>query len=262
MRIAIVALAIAAATALPRLRRPRGLRIRRRLRRWSKMSQRATREISPQLGELQALLVASDPDTGDASLAANAKAGLATARGPRGTSYATVDATDDPRRRPRRRRDPRPAQAVAVAPEALQFALIAGAHPLVGLGSTLVVGAVCAILGGRPGMVSGASATGALVLAPLVREHGSAAMPLAVACAGLVQLLVGYLRGGRLVRMLPHPVVRSPRRYSAETSRGGAAAATWRFREDELGRRRGREGWRFGWNRRAPRYSASSTASR
>jgi len=56
-------------------------------------------------------------------------------------------------------------------------------------------------------MVSGASATGALVLAPLVREHGSAAMPLAVACAGLVQLLVGYLRGGRLVRMLPHPVV-------------------------------------------------------
>ena len=56
-------------------------------------------------------------------------------------------------------------------------------------------------------MVSGASATCALVVAPLSRAHGVGAVRLAVGLAGLIQLLVGILRGGRLVRMLPHPVV-------------------------------------------------------
>ena len=91
---------------------------------------------------------------------------------------------------------------MAVAPEALQFALIAGVHPLVGLGSTLVVGLNCALFGGRPGMVSGASATCALVVAPLGKEQPEA-IPTAVVLAGLLQLAIGYLKGGRLVRMLP-----------------------------------------------------------
>ena len=95
---------------------------------------------------------------------------------------------------------------MAVAPEALQFALIAGVHPLVGLGSTLVVGLNCALFGGRPGMVSGASATCALVVAPLGKTKPEA-IPTAVVLAGLLQLAIGYLKGGRLVRMLPHPVV-------------------------------------------------------
>ena len=120
------------------------------------------------------MLFSRDPHTDDHSLAANVKAGLAT--------------------------------AVAVAPEALQFALIAGVHPLVGLGSTLVVGLNCALFGGRPGMVSGASATCALVVAPLGKEQPEA-IPTAVVLAGLLQLAICYLKGGRLVRMLPHPVV-------------------------------------------------------
>ena len=120
------------------------------------------------------VVISKDPHTDDHSLAANVKAGLAT--------------------------------AVAVAPEALQFALIAGVHPLVGLGSTLVVGLNCALFGGRPGMVSGASATCALVVAPLGRESPEA-IPTAVVLAGLLQMGIGYLKGGRLVRMLPHPVV-------------------------------------------------------
>ena len=147
----------------------------RQYRKWQKRTtNRAERLTRTSVEELSGLLFSRDPHTDDHSLAANVKAGLAT--------------------------------AVAVAPEALQFALIAGVHPLVGLGSTLVVGLNCALFGGRPGMVSGASATCALVVAPLGKEQPEA-IPTAVVLAGLLQLAIGYLKGGRLVRMLPHPVV-------------------------------------------------------
>jgi len=147
----------------------------RQVRRWQRRTtSRAERLTRTSVEELSGLLFSKDPHTDDHSLAANVKAGLAT--------------------------------AVAVAPEALQFALIAGVHPLVGLGSTLVVGLNCALFGGRPGMVSGASATCALVVAPLGKEQPEA-IPTAVVLAGLLQLAIGYLKGGRLVRMLPHPVV-------------------------------------------------------
>ena len=147
----------------------------RQYRKWQKRTtNRAERLTKTSVEELSGLLFSKDPHTDDHSLAANVKAGLAT--------------------------------AVAVAPEALQFALIAGVHPLVGLGSTLVVGLNCALFGGRPGMVSGASATCALVVAPLGKTSPEA-IPTAVVLAGLLQLAIGYLKGGRLVRMLPHPVV-------------------------------------------------------
>ena len=161
----------------------------RQYRKWQKRTtNRAERLTRTSVEELSGLLFSRDPHTDDHSLAANVKAGLAT--------------------------------AVAVAPEALQFALIAGVHPLVGLGSTLVVGLNCALFGGRPGMVSGASATCALVVAPLGKEQPEA-IPTAVVLAGLLQLAIGYLKGGRLVRMLPHPVVLGFVNGSAQISAHG-----------------------------------------
>ena len=110
--------------------------------------------------------------------------------------------------------------AHAMARRMANIALIAGVHPLVGLGSTLVVGLNCALFGGRPGMVSGASATCALVVAPLGKSNPEA-IPTAVVLAGLLQLAIGYLKGGRLVRMLPHPVVLGFVNGSAQISAHG-----------------------------------------
>ena len=170
----LLLLALAAATfALPRRRRLRWPSRRRRKKMWTRATRRAARSLEASVSEVRELLLSTREDRRD--LAGNALAGLAS--------------------------------AVAVVPEASQFALIAGAHPLVGLGSTVAVGASCAVFGGRPGMVSGASATCALVLKPLVESHGVEAMRVAVFVAGLLQLAVGLLKGGRLVRMVPQPVV-------------------------------------------------------
>lgn len=170
----LLLLALAAATfALPRRRRLRWPSRRRRKKMWTRATRRAARSLEASVSEVRDLLLSTREDRRD--LAGNALAGLAS--------------------------------AVAVVPEASQFALIAGAHPLVGLGSTVAVGASCAVFGGRPGMVSGASATCALVLKPLVESHGVEAMRVAVFVAGLLQLAVGLLKGGRLVRMVPQPVV-------------------------------------------------------
>jgi MFS superfamily sulfate permease-like transporter len=99
------------------------------------------------------------------------------------------------------------ASAVALIPEASTFALHAGLNPLVGLGSTVVLAASSGCLGGRPGMVSGTSATAALIVAPLAKSHGHAAMSLAVCLAGALQFLLGVLRFGKFIRMVPQPVM-------------------------------------------------------
>ena len=97
--------------------------------------------------------------------------------------------------------------ALALVPEAIAFALIAGLSPLTGLYAAFVVGLVTSILGGRPGMISGATGAVAVVLVSLVLDHGVEYVFATVILAGLVQILAGVLRLGKFMRLVPQPVI-------------------------------------------------------
>ncbi|QDU68041.1 SulP family inorganic anion transporter [Engelhardtia mirabilis] len=97
--------------------------------------------------------------------------------------------------------------ALALVPEAVAFAFVAGVEPLVGLYAAFMVGLITAVFGGRPGMISGATGALAVVLVSLVSEHGLQYMLAAVLLMGLIQILAGLLRLGKFIRMVPHPVM-------------------------------------------------------
>ncbi|MCA1762885.1 MAG: SulP family inorganic anion transporter [Cryomorphaceae bacterium] len=97
--------------------------------------------------------------------------------------------------------------ALALIPEAVAFALIAGLSPLVGLYAAFVVGLVTAILGGRPGMISGATGAVAVIIVALAITHGPEYVFATVVLAGVIQLIAGVLRLGKLMRLVPHPVI-------------------------------------------------------
>lgn len=97
--------------------------------------------------------------------------------------------------------------ALALIPEAVAFSLIAGLPPLVGLYAAFVMGLVTAILGGRPGMISGATGAIAVVIVALAKSHGIEYVFATVILAGLIQILVGVLKLGKLIRLVPHPVM-------------------------------------------------------
>jgi SulP family sulfate permease len=97
--------------------------------------------------------------------------------------------------------------ALALVPEAVAFALIAGLSPLTGLYSTFVMGLVTSVLGGRPGMISGATGAVAIVIVSLALSHGPEYVFATVVLAGMIQLLAGFLRLGKLMRLVPHPVI-------------------------------------------------------
>lgn len=97
--------------------------------------------------------------------------------------------------------------ALALVPEAVAFALIAGLSPLTGLYAAFVMGLVTSILGGRPGMISGATGAVAVVLVTLVQSHGVEYVFATVILAGLMQVSAGLLRLGKLMRLVPHPVI-------------------------------------------------------
>lgn len=97
--------------------------------------------------------------------------------------------------------------ALALVPEAVAFALIAGLSPLTGLYAAFVMGLVTSILGGRPGMISGATGAIAVVLVSLAQSHGVEYIFAAVILAGLIQLGAGFLKLGKLIRLVPHPVI-------------------------------------------------------
>ncbi|MCG8698393.1 MAG: SulP family inorganic anion transporter, partial [Bacteroidales bacterium] len=97
--------------------------------------------------------------------------------------------------------------ALALIPEAVAFALIAGLSPLTGLYAAFVMGLVTSILGGRPGMISGATGAVAVVLAALAKSHGVEYIFAAVILAGILQVSAGLLRLGKLMRLVPHPVI-------------------------------------------------------
>ncbi len=97
--------------------------------------------------------------------------------------------------------------AMALVPEAVAFAIIADLSPLTGLYAAFVVGLVTAVLGGRPGMISGATGAIAVVLVALVKSHGVEYIFATVILAGIIQTAVGFLRLGKLIRLVPHPVI-------------------------------------------------------
>ncbi len=96
--------------------------------------------------------------------------------------------------------------ALALIPEAVAFALIAGLSPLTGLYAAFTIGLVTSILGGRPGMISGATGAIAVVIVALAKSHGVEYVFATVVLAGLIQILAGLLRLGKFIRLVPHPV--------------------------------------------------------
>ena len=97
--------------------------------------------------------------------------------------------------------------ALALVPEAVAFALIAGLSPLTGLYAAFVMGLVTSILGGRPGMISGATGAVAVVIVALAKSHGVEYVFATVVLAGILQMVAGFLKLGKLMRLVPLPVV-------------------------------------------------------
>jgi sulfate permease, SulP family len=97
--------------------------------------------------------------------------------------------------------------ALALVPEAVAFSFVAGVHPLVGLYAAFIVGLVTAVIGGRPGMISGATGALAVVMVALVAAHGVQYLFATVVLMGILQILAGIFRLGKFIRLVPYPVM-------------------------------------------------------
>lgn len=97
--------------------------------------------------------------------------------------------------------------ALALVPEAVAFAFVAGVPPLVGLYAAFIVCFITSVLGGRPGMISGATGALAVVMVALVADHGIQYLFAAVILMGLLQILMGVLKLGKFIRLVPEPVI-------------------------------------------------------
>jgi len=97
--------------------------------------------------------------------------------------------------------------ALALVPEAVAFAFVAGVNPLIGLYGAFLMGLVTSIIGGRPGMISGATGATAVVMVALVAQHGVEYLFAAIVLTGLFQVMFGGLKFGKYIRMVPYPVM-------------------------------------------------------
>ena len=97
--------------------------------------------------------------------------------------------------------------SLALVPEAVAFAFVAGVDPLVGLYAAFFVGLITSIFGGRPGMISGATGAMAVVMTAFVVLYGIQYLFAAVILTGIIQILAGVFRLGKFIRLLPHPVM-------------------------------------------------------
>ena len=97
--------------------------------------------------------------------------------------------------------------ALALVPEAIAFAFVAGVAPLSGLYAAFIVGIITALIGGRPGMISGATGALAVVMVALVADHGAQYLFATVILMGLIQLIAGIFKLGKFIRMVPQPVM-------------------------------------------------------
>ena len=97
--------------------------------------------------------------------------------------------------------------AMALVPEAVAFAFVAGVNPLVGLYAAVIVGFITAAFGGRPGMISAAAGSLAVVMTGLVVQHGVEYLYAAVILMGVFQIIIGLMGWGKFIRMVPQPVM-------------------------------------------------------
>ncbi len=97
--------------------------------------------------------------------------------------------------------------ALALVPEAVAFAFVAGVEPMIGLYAAFMMGLITSAIGGRPGMISGATGAMAVVMVALVAEHGVAYLFAAVVLAGILQILCGVFKLGKFIRLVPYPVM-------------------------------------------------------
>ena len=105
--------------------------------------------------------------------------------------------------------------ALALVPEAIAFSFVVGVDPRIGLYAAFMMGLIAAVLGGRPGMISGATGAVAVIFAPLVMtqvqiggmDYALGYLFAAVALMGIIQILLGLFRVGKFVRLIPHPVM-------------------------------------------------------
>lgn len=95
----------------------------------------------------------------------------------------------------------------ALVPECIAFALVAQLNPLMGLYGAFIICTLTALFGGRPGMISGAAGSMAVVIVALVVQHGAQYLLATVLLGGVVMILFGALRLGKLVRLVPYPVM-------------------------------------------------------
>ena len=97
--------------------------------------------------------------------------------------------------------------ALALVPEAVAFAFVAGVEPLVGLYAAFIVGLITAVFGGRPGMISGATGALAVVMVSLVADHGVEYLFATVVLMGILQIGAGIFKLGKFIRLVPTPVM-------------------------------------------------------
>lgn len=97
--------------------------------------------------------------------------------------------------------------AMTMMPESLSFAILAGFPPLAGLYAAFIMGLVTAIFGGRPGLISGGAGATVVVLIALMQSHGIEYVFGAVALAGVIQIVIGVLKFGKFIRLVPQPVM-------------------------------------------------------
>ncbi|MFV0288527.1 MAG: SulP family inorganic anion transporter [Mycoplasmatales bacterium] len=97
--------------------------------------------------------------------------------------------------------------AIALIPEAIAFSFVLGVNPMVGLYTSVIIGFITAIFGGRPGMISAATGSVAAVFAPLVKNYGIDYLIIAVILMGIFQIIFGLLNIGKLFRLISKPIM-------------------------------------------------------
>ncbi|GEM05878.1 sodium-independent anion transporter [Halolactibacillus miurensis] len=97
--------------------------------------------------------------------------------------------------------------ALALIPESVAFAFVAGVSPILSLQTAVMIGFIAALFTGRPGMISSSTAAIAVVFAALIRTHGLDYLFATVVLMGIIQITIGALRLGKFARIIPHPVM-------------------------------------------------------
>ena len=97
--------------------------------------------------------------------------------------------------------------ALALIPEAIAFSIIAGVDPMVGLYASFIIAVTISFVGGRPGMISAATGAMALLMVPLVKEHGLDYLLAATILTGIIQILFGVFKIAKLMKFIPRAVM-------------------------------------------------------